>query len=118
MAGAAGQGAAAQTYDWPVVISRQAYLLLNRQPCIHAWHVLLQAGAAAVANSGASASYLPPCCSDPSRPIRQQRALYEAVVGLEKEGASVVERSLALLDAVLSPSAALIICDNSTQCQV
>lgn len=52
--------------------------------------------------------------SDASRPIRQQRALYETVLQLEKEGACVVERPLSLIDAVLSPSAALIIYDNTT----
>lgn len=32
---------------------------------------------------------------------------------MEREGGVVVERRLGLVDAVLSPSAALVICDNS-----
>lgn len=32
---------------------------------------------------------------------------------MEREGGVVIERRLSLVDAVLSPSAALVICDNS-----
>ena len=53
--------------------------------------------------------------SDPSRPIRTRRGLYESVLQLEREGACVVERKLGLVDLVLSPSAALIVHDNSAQ---
>ncbi|KAL4448291.1 hypothetical protein ABPG75_005510 [Micractinium tetrahymenae] len=51
--------------------------------------------------------------SDPNRPIRARRQLYEAVLAVEREGGTVVERRLGLVDAVLSPSAALVVCDNS-----
>jgi hypothetical protein len=70
--------------------------------------------------AGAAAQAVQPACDwpvvvscDPGRPIRQQRSLYEAVLQLERDGASVLERPLALIDAVLSPSAALIIFDNT-----
>ena len=44
---------------------------------------------------------------------RSRRQLYEAVLGIERCGGSVAERPLALVDVVLSPSAGLVICDNS-----
>ncbi|PRW45191.1 hypothetical protein C2E21_6279 [Chlorella sorokiniana] len=51
--------------------------------------------------------------SDPCRPIRSSRPLYEAVLALEQQGAAVVERPLSLVDLVLSPSAGLVVCNNS-----
>ena len=71
---------------------------------------------------GTSAPGIPPACdwplvisSDPSRPVRQQRALYEALLQLERSGASVVERPLTLIDAVLSPSVALMVYDSTAE---
>jgi hypothetical protein len=43
------------------------------------------------------------------RPIRARRPLYEQILELEKHGVTVVERPLSLVDAVLSPSLALVI---------
>jgi hypothetical protein len=45
---------------------------------------------------------------------RSRRQLYEAVLAVERQGGTVLERPLALVDVVLSPSAGLVICDNST----
>lgn len=45
-------------------------------------------------------------------PFRSRRQLYEAALGVERGGGTVVERRLSLVDAVLSPSAGLVICDN------
>lgn len=50
--------------------------------------------------------------SDARRPVRRRRPLLEALLELEREGAAVAERPLALLDLVLSPSAALMIFPN------
>lgn len=44
---------------------------------------------------------------------RSSRPLYEALLSLERQGAVVVERPLSLVDLVLSPSAGLVVCDNS-----
>lgn len=49
----------------------------------------------------------------PSLPHSARRQLYEALLAVEREGGVVIERRLSLVDAVLSPSAALVICDNS-----
>jgi hypothetical protein len=43
------------------------------------------------------------------RPVKSCREVYESIISLENEGASIVERSMKHLDMVLSPSAALII---------
>lgn len=51
--------------------------------------------------------------TSPSLRHRSSRPLYEAVLALEQQGAAVVERPLSLVDLVLSPSAGLVVCDNS-----
>ena len=48
----------------------------------------------------------------PRRPIASRRPLYEAVLAVEREGACVVERRLALLDVVLTPCTGLVVADN------
>ena len=47
-------------------------------------------------------------------PCSSCRQLYEAVLEVERRGGAVVERRLSLVDAVLSPSAGLVICDNAS----
>lgn len=55
----------------------------------------------------------PPLPSPATASCRRQ--LYDAALRLERRGAALVERPLALVDAVLSPSAALVVCDNSAR---
>ena len=49
---------------------------------------------------------------------RLHRQLYEAVLQVEREGGTVAERPLALVDVLLAPSAGLVVCDNSAAQQV
>jgi hypothetical protein len=47
--------------------------------------------------------------SRPGSLLRTRRALYEAVLTMERDGAVVVERRMALADVALSPSACLVV---------
>jgi hypothetical protein len=51
--------------------------------------------------------------SNAQRGLRSRREVYDSLLQLEREGAVLVERPLALLDLVLAPSTALAIHDNT-----
>lgn len=109
---AAQQVAAASCPDWPVIISSDPCRPIRcmGKACCSQW----------AANGKELGPPPGPCFgSSHAAPLgthdscRSRRVLYEAVLGVERLGGSVVERRLSLVDLVLSPSAGLVICDNT-----
>lgn len=116
-------GAAVASKDWPLIISsdpcrpiRWAAIQGMLPACVLG---LIALGTRTLGSAAATPYIMLPChpskpdSPPPSGPLRSCRPLYEAVLALEQQGAAVVERPLSLVDLVLSPSAALVVCDNS-----